>query len=65
MSLPQTPEVRADFEYARSYGEKQLILDLEQYEQVIGEDWYISFDKEQPLSLEEFHKRALKTLSKR
>ena len=56
--------VGSDYLYAQEYGEKQFFEDLEQYGQLLGEDWGDIVAREQPSSMEDFHKKAIAALKR-
>jgi len=59
--LPLGPEARADLNYAQQYGEKKLMLELCEYEEITGKDWaaaLLAFDSVSQ-SIEKFHKEVV------
>ena len=54
--------VASDYLYVQKYGEKRFFEDLIAYGELIGEDWGDIVAREQPPSMEAFHKQALGAL---
>lgn len=61
MSMPMDDAGWADRRYIESCGAEQFFTDMERYEEHIGRDW-TEIVKEEGLSLESIHNRAIETL---